>query len=272
MAEEFPTLVTLKWLFSSVNRLVFDERQILQKHLPTILALRSSFCSMNFLMLEKVFVKVKGGLAFGTFVAFPSVGLLMLNETKGTAETLTTVITLVGFGNCVGFLPLDRPRAGTWQMATVSTLPWFSSSVNFPMPQEVCILAKSFPTLATNVGFVSRRIHKKARTLVESALLFLIHSGLLPHMNDPVLDEMAAPAEALPTFATLVCLVARLIPTFLRLSWRQALFGKITDHGLLSHRKEGLGAEATLEFMTLALCGTFHVGDNVRTQKTFWIF
>lgn len=59
---------------------------------------------MNFLMLEEVFVEVEGGLAFDTFVVFPSVGLLMLNKMKGSAETLATLITLVGFMNSVGFL------------------------------------------------------------------------------------------------------------------------------------------------------------------------
>lgn len=73
------------------------------------------------------------------------------------------------------------------------------------MPEEVRILTESFPALVTNIGFVSRRIHEKARTPVESALLLLLRSRLLPHVNDPVLDEMATPAEALPTFATLVC-------------------------------------------------------------------
>lgn len=113
MAEKFPTLITLKWLFSSVNGLVFDECQILPKHLPIFLALRDSFCGMNFLMLEEVFVKVKGGLAFGTFIALPSVGLLMLTETKGAAETLATLVTLVGFSTCVGFLLLNRLRGVT---------------------------------------------------------------------------------------------------------------------------------------------------------------
>lgn len=87
----------------------------------------------------------------------------------------------------------------------VLTLMWFLSSVNFLMPQEVCILTKSFPTLVTNIGFVSHRIHKKARTPVKSALLVLNCSRFLPHVNDPVLNEMATPAEALPTFTTLVC-------------------------------------------------------------------
>lgn len=113
MAEEFPTLVTLKLLFSGVNGLVFDERQVLPKHLPTFLALRGSFCGVNFLMLEKIFVKVEGGLAFGTFIALLSVGLLMLSETKGAAEMLATLITLVGFSTCVSFLLLNRLRAVT---------------------------------------------------------------------------------------------------------------------------------------------------------------
>lgn len=87
----------------------------------------------------------------------------------------------------------------------VLTLTWFFSSVNFLMPQEVCILTKSFPTLVTNIGFLSRRIHKKARTPVKSAFPLLLCGRFLTHVNDPVLDEMATPAEALPAFATLVC-------------------------------------------------------------------
>lgn len=55
-------------------------------------------------MLEEAFVQVEGGLAFDTFIAFPSMGLLMLNKMKGSAETLATLITLVGFMNSVGFL------------------------------------------------------------------------------------------------------------------------------------------------------------------------
>lgn len=68
---------------------------------------------MNFLMLEEVFVKVEGGLAFDTFIAFPSVGLLMLNKMKVSAETLATLITLVGFTNSMGFLLFNRLRDKT---------------------------------------------------------------------------------------------------------------------------------------------------------------
>lgn len=64
---------------------------------------------------------------------------------------------------------------------------------------------------------------------------------------------------------------ANVIPTFLRLSWRQALLGKIMGQGIFSCEKEGLRIEATLEFMTLALCEAFLVGDNVRAHKTFRI-
>lgn len=63
---------------------------------------------MNFLMLEEVFAKVESHLAFGTFIALPSVGLLMLSKTKGSAETLATLVTLVGFTTCVGFLLLYK--------------------------------------------------------------------------------------------------------------------------------------------------------------------
>lgn len=40
---------------------------------------------------------------------------------------------------------------------------------------------------------------------------------------------------------------------------------------ILSCEKEGLRIEATVEFMTLALCEAFLVGDNVRAHKSFWI-
>lgn len=68
---------------------------------------------MNFLMLEEVFVKVEGGLACDTFIMFPSVGLLMLNKMKGSAEALATLITLVGFMNSVGFLLSNKLRDKT---------------------------------------------------------------------------------------------------------------------------------------------------------------
>lgn len=63
---------------------------------------------MNFLMMDEVFAKVESCLAFGTFVAFPSVGLPMLSKTKDSAETPATLVTLVGFTTCVGFLLLHR--------------------------------------------------------------------------------------------------------------------------------------------------------------------
>ena len=97
MAEEFPTLIALIRFFSSVNRLVFDKQGASPEGLPALLTHSSRFCSMNFLMLEEVFVKVEDRLASGTFVAFPSVGFLMPGEMKGSAETLATFITFVGF-------------------------------------------------------------------------------------------------------------------------------------------------------------------------------
>lgn len=63
---------------------------------------------MNFLMLEEVFAKVESHLAFGTFIVLPSMGLLMLSKTKLSAKTLATLVTLVGFTTCVGFLLLHR--------------------------------------------------------------------------------------------------------------------------------------------------------------------
>lgn len=76
MAKGFPTLITLIRLLCSVNRLL-DKQRALPAGLPTLLILSVHLCSMNFLMLEEVSVGVEGCLAFGTFVAFLSMGLLM---------------------------------------------------------------------------------------------------------------------------------------------------------------------------------------------------
>lgn len=159
---------------------------------------------MNFLMLEEVFTQVEGCLARGTFIAFPSVGLLMPSEMEGPSETLATLVTLVGFTSWVGLM-LHRLRAMARGTVAILTLTWFFSGVNFLMPQEVCILTKSSPTLRTPIGFVARvrhRTHKEARTLAETSLVFLIHSGFLPDVRNPVLKKVVTPAEALPTFTT----------------------------------------------------------------------
>lgn len=108
MAEGFPTLVTLIRLFSGVNRLVFEEQGVLPEGLPALLTFKYPFWSMDFLMLEEIFIKVEGRLAFGTFIAFPSVGLLMPGEVKCLTETLATFFTFVGFATWVGFLMLNR--------------------------------------------------------------------------------------------------------------------------------------------------------------------
>lgn len=91
-----------------MNGLVFGEQHALPEGLPAFLTLRGSFRSMGFLMLEEVFAEVEGRLAFGTFIAFLSVGLLMLGEVKGLAETLATLVTFVGLIICMGFLVLSR--------------------------------------------------------------------------------------------------------------------------------------------------------------------
>lgn len=63
---------------------------------------------MHFLMSKEVFFEIEGCLAFGTFVVFPGMGLLMLSKTKDSAETFATLITFVGFTTCRGFLTLNR--------------------------------------------------------------------------------------------------------------------------------------------------------------------
>ena len=80
-----------------MNRLLLDKKGALLAGLPTLLILSDHFCSMNFLMLEEVSVGVECCLAFGTFTAFLSMGLLMHREMKGLAKTLATVFTIVGF-------------------------------------------------------------------------------------------------------------------------------------------------------------------------------
>lgn len=107
MAKGFPTLITLIRLLCSVNRLLLDKTGALPAGLATLLILSGHFCSMNFLMLEEVSVGVEGCLAFGTFVAFLSMGLLMHREMKGLAKTLATFITIVGF-TWVWFMTLKR--------------------------------------------------------------------------------------------------------------------------------------------------------------------
>lgn len=93
-------------------------------------------------------------------------------------------------------------------MVTVLTLTCFFSSVNFLMPQKVCVVSKSFPTLVTHIGFVtcvSPWIDRKARNLVETVIILLIPSWFLCHMSsNPMLDKMATPAEALLTFTTFI--------------------------------------------------------------------
>lgn len=93
-------------------------------------------------------------------------------------------------------------------MVTVLTLTWFFFGVNFLMPQELCILTESFPALVThNTGFVvcvSHWLHKKTSALAEIILILLVHSGFLPSVNNPVLDQMVTPAEALPTLTTVI--------------------------------------------------------------------
>ena len=68
---------------------------------------------MDFLMREELYVKVEGGLAFGTFIAFLHVGILLLSKMNGLAETLARLIALVGFTSIVGFLLLNRLGART---------------------------------------------------------------------------------------------------------------------------------------------------------------
>lgn len=206
MAEGFPTLITLIRLFSSVNRLVFNEQGPSLEGPPTVLTLGGRFHGVSFLMLEKVFFKVEGRLAFGTFIAFPSVGPLMVSERKSSAETLATFVTFGGFPPGVGFLVLHRLCFVTRWTVTVLTLTWFFFSVNFLMPQ-VCVLTKSFPALVRHVGFVAgvrHRLHKKAKTLVEIFLVLLLHRRFLPSVDNPVLDKMVTLAEALPTFTTFI--------------------------------------------------------------------
>lgn len=76
------------------------------------------------------------------------------------------------------------------------------------MPQKVCVVTKSFPTLVTHIGFVtcmSPWVDRKARNLVETILILLILSWFFRQMSsNPVLDKMATPAEALPTFTTFI--------------------------------------------------------------------
>lgn len=108
MTEAFPTLVALIRFFSSVNRLVFDKQGASPEGLPALLTHSRLFCSMNFLMLEEVFVKVEDCLASGTFVEFPSVSFLIPGEMKGSAETLTIFITFVGFATWGWFVTLNR--------------------------------------------------------------------------------------------------------------------------------------------------------------------
>lgn len=97
MAKGFPTLITLIRLLCSVNRLLLDKQGALPAGVPTLLILRVHLCSTNFLMLEEVSVGVERCLAFGTFVAFLSMGLLMQREMKGLAKTLATFVAIVGF-------------------------------------------------------------------------------------------------------------------------------------------------------------------------------
>lgn len=87
---------------------MFGEQQAPPKDLPTLLTLRGSVCSMDFLVSEEIFTEVEGCLAFGTFIAFPGVDLLMLRKVKGSAETLATLTASVGLTPCVGFLMLSR--------------------------------------------------------------------------------------------------------------------------------------------------------------------
>lgn len=185
-----------------MNRLVFDEQQASPEGLPTLLTLGGSVRSMDFLVLEEVFTEVEGRLAFGTFIAFPGVGLLMLSKMKGSAETLATLATSVGLTPCVGFLMLSRRG-----LVTILILRWFFFGMTFLMPQVVCFLTESCPVLGTHTGFVacvSHRRHKEARTLAETFLVLIMHSGLLSGMNNPVLDKVVTLAEALPTFTTFI--------------------------------------------------------------------
>lgn len=90
---------------------------------------------------------------------------------------------------------------------TVLTLTWFFFTVNVLMPQAVCILTRSLPALVTHIGFgacVRHWLHKKARTLVDIFLIPLRHSGVLPSVKNPVLDQMVALAEALLTLTTFI--------------------------------------------------------------------
>lgn len=162
---------------------------------------------MDFLVSEEIFTEVEGCLAFGTFIAFLGVGLLMLFKVKGSAETLATLTASVGLTPCVGFLMLSRLYAEIRWLVTIFILRWFFSSVIFLMPQVVYILTGSLPVLGRHVGFVacmSHQRHKEARTLAETFLILLMHSGFLSSMNNPVLDKVVTLAKALPTFTTFI--------------------------------------------------------------------
>lgn len=91
-----------------MNRLVFDKQQTPPEGLPAFLTLRGRVRSMDFLVLEEVFGEVEGRFAFGAFIVFPGMGLLMPTKMKGSAETLATLATYVGLTLRVGFLMLSR--------------------------------------------------------------------------------------------------------------------------------------------------------------------
>lgn len=242
--------------------LVFNEQRTLPKSLPALPTLRGSFCSVSFLMLDEVFSQAEGRLALGTFIAFPSVGLLVPNKMKDPGESLAAFVTVVGLTICVSFLMLTRLCVMTGWVVTVLTLTWFFSSVSFLMPQ-ICTLTKSCPIFITYIEFVARvsfRIHRKGSILFKTLLTLLMDSGFLPSMSNPVLGKMVTPTEAFPTFTTFIWFLPFLnrillavvrvgvkrTPIFLRLSWCEGLFRNIMYHGIFSRGKGGHRTEASL--------------------------
>lgn len=210
MAEGFPTFITFIRLLFCTHRLVPEAWRALPGGLSGLLASAGSSWSVNFLVQAEVFLEPEGGLALGTFVALPSVRLLTLGETKGSAETVPALITLAALPTCVGSGTLCRLRAVPCSVPTAAALwgvfPW----VTFLLSQ-VRVLMGLLPTSAVHEGLVARRRHgpKEPRALAETVLGRLGQGGACLRVRDPVLEQMVTRAKGLPTVTALT----RLLPT-----------------------------------------------------------
>lgn len=150
------------------------------------------------------------------------------------------------------------------------------------MPLEVHFLTKHLPALLTHVGVVaclSPWRHVQASALAESSPLLWPRRRLPSGVANPVLDEVAALAEAFPTLTALIqprvsldrALPVQVRPGPLQHRWREALSGNVRHHSILSCAKGRPRTGAALGLMTPVICGALLVAD-VRSWNSFWIF